>query len=107
VAELRDYQRETIDDFECLVAAGARSVLVTAPTAAGAASAEPAWRMVARQAWRVNVSLRPFQREIIDDFDRLVAGVRSVLLTVPTGSGKAVIATAIVDSAVAAGQRVA
>jgi hypothetical protein len=25
VAELRDYQRETIDDFECLVAAGARS----------------------------------------------------------------------------------
>jgi hypothetical protein len=27
VAELRDYQRETIDDFECLVVAGARSVL--------------------------------------------------------------------------------
>jgi len=27
MAELRDYQRKTIDDFECLVAAGARSVL--------------------------------------------------------------------------------
>ena len=25
--ELRDYQREAIDDFECLVAAGARSVI--------------------------------------------------------------------------------
>jgi hypothetical protein len=35
VAELRDYQRETIDDFESLVAAGARSVLVTAPTGSG------------------------------------------------------------------------
>jgi hypothetical protein len=35
VAKLRDYQRETIDDFECVVAAGARSVLVTAPTGSG------------------------------------------------------------------------
>jgi hypothetical protein len=35
VAKLRDYQRETIDVFECLVAAGARSVLVTAPTGSG------------------------------------------------------------------------
>jgi hypothetical protein len=68
---------------------------------AGAASAEPAWRMVARQGWPVSVSLRPF----IDDFDRLVAGVRSVLLTAPAGSSKAVIATAIVASAAAIGQR--
>lgn len=35
MAELRDYQRETIDDFECLVAVGARSVLVTTPTGSG------------------------------------------------------------------------
>jgi superfamily II DNA or RNA helicase len=35
VAELRDYQQETIDDFERLVAADARSVLVTAPTGSG------------------------------------------------------------------------
>jgi hypothetical protein len=27
VAELRHYQRETIDDFECLVAAGVRFML--------------------------------------------------------------------------------
>jgi len=50
--------------------------------------------------------LRDYQSEIIDDFDRLVArGVRSVLVTAPTGSVKTVIASAFLASAVAAGQR--
>jgi superfamily II DNA or RNA helicase len=35
VAELRDYQRKPIDDFECLVAASAHTVLVTGPTGSG------------------------------------------------------------------------
>jgi superfamily II DNA or RNA helicase len=48
--------------------------------------------------------LRDYQTQIIDDFNRLVAGdMRSVLLIARTGSGKMVIASALVPTPVAAG----
>ena len=50
--------------------------------------------------------LRDYQREIGDDFDRLVAGgVRSVLLSAATGSSKTVTASALRALAVGVEQR--
>jgi superfamily II DNA or RNA helicase len=60
---------------------------------------EIALRRFDREGW-VAV-LRDYQR-IVDEFERLVAGgARSVLVAAPTGSGKTVIAAAIVAAAVA------
>ena len=41
--------------------------------------------------------LRPYQRDVIDEFDRRVAaGVKRAMLTAPTGAGKLLIASAII-----------
>jgi superfamily II DNA or RNA helicase len=54
------------------------------------------------------VMLRDYKAEMIDEFDRLATEVtRSVLMDAPIGSGKMIMAAAIVPSAVVAGQRVA
>jgi DNA repair protein RadD len=51
--------------------------------------------------------LRPYQREVIDRVEaEIAAGRRRVLLVAPTGSGKTVIAAAVVADAVARGLRV-
>jgi superfamily II DNA or RNA helicase len=51
------------------------------------------------------VVLRGYQNDVVKEFHRLVAGgARSVLVTAPTGSGNAVIASALVASAVVAGE---
>jgi DNA repair protein RadD len=51
--------------------------------------------------------LRPYQTDVIAQFDRTVAaGDRRIILVAPTGSGKTVIAGAIARAAVEAGQRV-
>jgi superfamily II DNA or RNA helicase len=51
--------------------------------------------------------LHDYHSEIIDGFDRrVVRGVRSLGVAAPTGSGKAIIASALGASAVAAGQRI-
>jgi superfamily II DNA or RNA helicase len=53
------------------------------------------------------IELRPYQVEVIADFDRAVAaGQKRVILVSPTGSGKTVIASAVIKSAVAARQNV-
>jgi hypothetical protein len=61
----------------------------------------------ALRRWEARVPvLRDYQREIGDDFDRLVAGgVRSVLLSAATGSSKTVTASALRALAVGAEQR--
>jgi superfamily II DNA or RNA helicase len=47
--------------------------------------------------------LRPYQTEVIAEFDRTVAaGVKRIILVAPTGSGKTLIAGAIIKAAVAA-----
>ena len=52
-------------------------------------------------------NLRPYQLDIIDQFDTCVAsGIRSVIIVAPTGSGKTVIGSEIVRRAVADGKRV-
>ena len=51
--------------------------------------------------------LRPYQVEIIDQFDACVAAdIRSIIIVAPTGSGKTVIGSEIVRRAVADGKRV-
>ncbi len=51
--------------------------------------------------------LRPYQTEVIGTFRSAVnAGRKHVMLVAPTGSGKTVIAGAIVNAAVADGKRV-
>jgi superfamily II DNA or RNA helicase len=46
------------------------------------------------------MNLRPYQIEIITEFERLVAqGERKILMVAPTGSGKTVIASAIIKNA--------
>jgi DNA repair protein RadD len=48
------------------------------------------------------MDLRPYQVEVIEEFDRaIVAGTRRILLVAPTASGKTVIGAAIIKSAVA------
>jgi superfamily II DNA or RNA helicase len=86
VAELRDYQRETIDDFECLVAAGARSVLITAPTGSGKTvivSATVARTVAARQLGLVlgnrrqileHVTSAPAATPIADTVEAMLSG---------------------------------
>jgi superfamily II DNA or RNA helicase len=73
----------------------------------GAVSSVVPQRLALRR-WEDRVSvLRDYQSEIIDDFDRRVAGgVQSVPVTAPTGAGKTVIAAAIVTSAFAGGQHI-
>jgi superfamily II DNA or RNA helicase len=51
--------------------------------------------------------LRPYQVRVIEDYSQAVArGLRRLILTLPTGSGKTVVASAIAHNAVTAGQRV-
>jgi superfamily II DNA or RNA helicase len=46
--------------------------------------------------------LRPYQRDVVDQFERKVAeGVRRILIVAPTGSGKTVIGAEIIKRAVA------
>lgn len=53
------------------------------------------------------IEIRPYQLEVIEQFERTVAaGKRRVILVAPTGSGKTVIAAEIIRRAVAAGKRV-
>jgi superfamily II DNA or RNA helicase len=53
------------------------------------------------------IELRPYQADVIAEFDRAVAaGQKRIILVSPTGSGKTVIASAIIKSAVAARQNV-
>ena len=53
------------------------------------------------------IDLRPYQLDIIDQFDTCVAsGIHSVIIVAPTGSGKTVIGSEIVRRAVADGRRV-
>jgi superfamily II DNA or RNA helicase len=50
---------------------------------------------------------RPYQRDVIARFDaEVAAGRRRVLLVSPTGSGKTIISAAIIEAAVARGERV-
>ena len=52
-------------------------------------------------------ALRPYQHDVVAEFDRAVAaGQRRIILVAPTGSGKTVIAAAITNRAVEAHQRV-
>ena len=52
-------------------------------------------------------ALRPYQHDVVAEFDRAVAaGQRRIILVSPTGSGKTVIAAAIINRAVEAHQRV-
>ena len=52
-------------------------------------------------------ALRPYQHDVVAEFDRAVAaGQRRIILVAPTGSGKTVIAAAIINRAVEAHQRV-
>jgi DNA repair protein RadD len=47
------------------------------------------------------IELRPYQVEVIDKYDRTVAaGQKRIILVAPTGSGKTVIAAAIIAQAV-------
>ena len=53
------------------------------------------------------MKLRPYQLAAVDDVRKhLRAGVRRVLLVAPTGAGKTVIASHIVEASVALGNRV-
>ena len=54
------------------------------------------------------MDLRPYQEKAIEDFNREVAaaGHRRIILVAPTGSGKTVVAAAIIKAAVANRQRV-
>jgi DNA repair protein RadD len=48
------------------------------------------------------IDLRPYQDEVIAEFDRTIAaGQRRIILVAPTGSGKTMIGSAIIKSAVA------
>lgn len=50
------------------------------------------------------IALRPYQVDVVEEFHRRVAGgARRIVLVAPTGSGKTVIAAAIVGDAVAVG----
>ena len=50
-------------------------------------------------------NLRPYQVEVIDQFDACVASdIRNIIIVAPTGSGKTVIASEIVRRAVADGK---
>jgi DNA repair protein RadD len=51
--------------------------------------------------------LRPYQRDVIADIEReIAAGNRRIITLAPTGAGKTVVAAAIINDAVAKGQRV-
>ncbi len=57
--------------------------------------------------WGGGVCLRPYQLEAINRVrDRVRAGIRRVLIVLPTGGGKTLIASHIIASAVARGSRV-
>ena len=48
------------------------------------------------------IELRPYQQEVIDELERQVAaGIRRILITAPTGSGKTIIASEIIRRATA------
>jgi superfamily II DNA or RNA helicase len=52
-------------------------------------------------------ALRPYQSDVIQRFHgEIAAGKKRIMLVAPTGSGKTVIASAIVNEAIAAGKRV-
>lgn len=53
------------------------------------------------------MKLRPYQDDVIDEFERKVAeGIRRIIIVAPTGAGKTVIAAEIIKRAVAKYQRV-
>ena len=52
------------------------------------------------------IELRPYQRDVVAECDRVIARDRSPLLVAPTGSGKTVIATAIIHAAIKSDKRV-
>jgi len=53
------------------------------------------------------MKLRPYQDDIVDEFERKVAeGIRRIIIVAPTGSGKTLIASEIIKRAVAKYQRV-
>jgi superfamily II DNA or RNA helicase len=53
------------------------------------------------------IDLRPYQLDVIAEYERAVeAGQRKIILVAPTGSGKTVIAAAIIARAVEKGHRV-
>jgi DNA repair protein RadD len=56
---------------------------------------------------REGPTLRPYQYDIINEFDACVASaIRSIIIVAPTGSGKTVIGSEIVRRAIADGKRV-
>jgi DNA repair protein RadD len=53
------------------------------------------------------IELRPYQRDVIAECDRVIAGgKRRVIIVAPTGSGKTIKAAAVIKTAVNNGQRV-
>jgi superfamily II DNA or RNA helicase len=53
------------------------------------------------------MELRPYQDEVVDEFERKVAeGIRRIIIVAPTGAGKTVIAAEIIKRAAAKSQRV-
>jgi hypothetical protein len=53
MAKLRDYQRKAINDFECLVASGARSVLEQSPDEPSIATAGAALQILALRSLKL------------------------------------------------------
>ncbi len=52
-------------------------------------------------------ALRPYQHDVIAECERVVeSGTRRIILVAPTGSGKTVIASAVIKAAIAKGQHV-
>jgi DNA repair protein RadD len=54
----------------------------------------------------MTIDLRPYQQQVVDEYERLVAaGIRRILIVAPTGSGKTVIASEIIKRGVSVSQR--